>query len=135
KLLHCFESEPGDRVALATDGRRAVVAGGSGMIRLLDLEGRKEVYPPRGHTGPVNGVAFSPDGRHVLSGGYPDKGVRYWDVESGREVSRLQGHRDYVQSVAISPDGRRGLSGGVDSQILLWDLAAGKVLRRLDGQP
>jgi WD40 repeat protein len=134
ELLHCFESVPGrNTAAFSADGRRAVVAGGDGMVRLLDLEGRQEVYPPRGHTGPVYGAALSPDGRHVLTGGYPDKVVRYWEVESGREVHQLQGHPGYVLSVAISPDGRQALSGGVGSEVLLWDLATGKMLRRLEG--
>jgi len=45
-------------------------------------------------------VAFTPDGRHVVSGGF-DGSVRLWDLASGREVRRFSGHTDYVRGVAV----------------------------------
>jgi hypothetical protein len=39
----------------------------------------------------------------------------------------------WVVSVAVAPDGRTALSGGFDRAVRLWDLEAGKEVRRLDG--
>ena len=36
----------------------------------------------RGHTGIVLGLAFSPDGRRVVSAGYTDGSIKTWDVGS-----------------------------------------------------
>jgi WD40 repeat protein len=45
-----------------------------------------------GHSGPVLSVAYSPDGKHVVSGS-SDKTVKVWDSQTGKEVSTLLCHR------------------------------------------
>jgi WD40 repeat protein len=70
-----------------------------------------------GHTGYVSSVAFSPDGKHIVSGSL-DKTIRVWDAVTGEVVSGpLQGHTDWVNSVALSPDGKHF----DDNIIQIWD--------------
>jgi WD40 repeat protein len=38
----------------------------------------------KGHTGQVNSVAFSPDGR-TLASGSSDQAIKLWDVQTGKE--------------------------------------------------
>ena len=57
-----------------------------------------------GHIEFVNSVAFSPDGRRIVSGSY-DTTIKVWDAETGREIRTLEGHFAGVNSVAFSPDG------------------------------
>jgi|ETNmetMinimDraft_26_1059896.scaffolds.fasta_scaffold15012_4 hypothetical protein len=72
------------------------------------------------HSMVVASVAFSPDGRRVLTGSF-DKTARLWDTESGRSIRTFKGHSDFVISVAFSPDGRRVLTGSTDLTARLWD--------------
>jgi WD40 repeat protein len=72
----------------------------------------------QGHSRPVISVAFSPDGKRVLTGSF-DKTARLWDAETGKEIRSFVGHTDTVVSVAFSPDGKRVLTGG--SKTALWD--------------
>ena len=66
----------------------------------------------------VRHVAFSPDGKYVVSGS--DNGaIRVWDAFSGREVARMS-HDDQVTSVAFSPDGRYLVSSSADGTARVW---------------
>ena len=81
--------------------------------------------PFQGHTASVNLVAFSPDGRHVVSGS-SDQTTQVWDVQTGVQMGNpFQGHTSWVNSVAFSPDGRHIVSGSDDQTIQVWDAQTG----------
>jgi WD40 repeat protein/serine/threonine protein kinase len=86
-----------------------------------------------GHMGEVQSMAFSPDGRHLASGGVRPDGrggeVYVWDVQTGRVVRTLLGHAGGVSSVAFSPDGRYVAAAGGDGnlgELKVWDVATGQ---------
>jgi WD40 repeat protein len=64
----------------------------------------------KGHTGSVSSVAFSPNGKQIVSGS-SDTTVRRWDAAIGQQLlPALEGHTGWVSSVAFSPDGKQILT-------------------------
>ena len=99
-------------------------------VRLWDAQGGGQVRNPlQGHTSSVYSVAFSLDGRHIVSGS-SDRTIRLWDAQTGGQVGYpLQGHTSSVYSVAFSPDGRHIVSSSDDSTVRLWDAQTGGQIR------
>src|SRR5262249_11570674 len=69
------------------DGGR-ILSGGDKTLRLWDAATARELRQFKGHTENVAFVAFSPDGRQVLSSS-DDRTIRLWDVQTGEEVRRF----------------------------------------------
>jgi WD40 repeat protein len=124
-------------VAFSPDSRR--IASGAGdyygpfwwssdnTVRIWDASSGQQIgLSLKGHTSPVYAVAFSPDGRRIVSGSR-DETLRVWDAESGQPMGPpLQGHTSAVTSVGFSPDGRLILSGSADATVRIWDASTGK---------
>jgi hypothetical protein len=126
-------------IALSPDGRFVLVGCGLALERieqpltLWDVQTGKELGSFEGHQqGGTSSVAFSRDGRFVLSGGY-DRDIILWNVQTRQPVWGLLGNADLVGGVGFSPDGLWAISGGVDGTVRLWNLSTGKELRMLGG--
>jgi hypothetical protein len=75
-----------------------------------------------GHTNwPIRALAFTPDGRTLLSGGR-DRTVRLWDLGTGRQMPPHDWKQGSVYSLAVSADGMLAAVGGSLGRCVLWDL-------------
>jgi eukaryotic-like serine/threonine-protein kinase len=79
------------------------------------------------HRSTVWAVAFSPDGKVVLTGSQ-DRTARLWDAATGEPVGVPLRHEAGVLAVAFSPDGGAIGTGSWDKTARLWDAATGKPL-------
>ena len=85
-----------------------------------------------GHSYWIVSVAYSPDGKRIISGS-GDKTIKIWDANIGRCLNSLEGHSGVVTSVAYSPDGTKIISGSRDNTIKIWDANTGQCLKTLEG--
>jgi WD40 repeat protein len=69
----------------------------------------------------VRTVAFSPNNRHIASGGERTP-TQLWDIQTRQRLEQFFGHKDMVTSVAFSPNGEYLLTGSADSTIRLWEI-------------
>ena len=81
--------------------------------------------------GPVESVAFSPNGRHFATGDWDGK-LRLWDAETGEVLQNIS-HGQYVHDVAFDGTGSRLASASSDRTIRVLDVNSGELLHTLDG--
>mmetsp|Transcript_7542 Transcript_7542/g.19441 ORF Transcript_7542/g.19441 Transcript_7542/m.19441 type:complete len:306 (+) Transcript_7542:33-950(+) len=91
------------------------------------------------HTDSVWSVAWSRDeGEEVLLTGSVDTVVKSWHINGEGKLNgrhKLEGHRLGVVSVAVNSAGTVGMSSSLDSQIKIWDLERGNLIKDIDAGP
>jgi hypothetical protein len=100
-------------------GFTGAVAGRVGELRKLE-----------GHNNGVFTVAFAPDGRRVVSGGF-DQGVRLWDITTGKTIRTFTGHNGQVWGSVFLADGKKLATAGWDGMIRIWDVEKGNELTHM----
>ena len=107
-------------VAFAPGSRKIAIGTWSGDIFIRDIEEGASL-PLRGHKSAVYGLAFSPDGRWLASGGM-DRTARMWDLSAPGTGRVLPGNPVNTYQVAFRPDGKQLAAAGEDGVVRLWDL-------------
>jgi hypothetical protein len=122
-LVKAMEAARGLKAIVKKDGNNWAKYPITGPV--VALANLLDAVPDRnrlqGHQASVYSVAFSPDGKRIVSGS-ADQMLRLWDAQTGKPIGEpLQGHQDRVYSVAFSPDGKRIVSGSWDGTMRLWN--------------
>jgi hypothetical protein len=79
--------------------------------------------------GPVEAVAFAPNGRRFATGDWDGK-ARIWELATGTALHTFS-HGQYVHAVAFHPGGHQLATGSSDHTVRIMDVESGEVLQTL----
>jgi RNA polymerase sigma factor (sigma-70 family) len=122
--------------ALSPDGKSVASAMyyRENAIRLQDTATGRWLWKVQGvERDPPWALAFSPDGKLLVSGGVAGA-VHLWDAATGQEVRCLRPPQaGTAAAVAFAPDGQTVAAGGLNNAIQVWNAATGKEIARFEG--
>jgi WD40 repeat protein/serine/threonine protein kinase len=104
-----------------------ILTAGGGTTRIWDIKTRKIVVALPASDGPIYTAAFSPDGKHIATGG-EDNMARLWNAEDGTPLGLPLEHPGSVVSLSFSPDSKYLLTGSSDGHGALWCVITSKTL-------
>jgi WD40 repeat protein len=120
--------------ALSADGKWLAVGDLFSVLHLWEVATGKEVQRCEAHDDRITALAFAPDGRSLVSGGW-DASVRLWNVpaKEQRPTTTLvvpEHQAGGPPDVVFLPDGKR-VATSTDRSIYLWEVAGGRGLAAL----
>jgi WD40 repeat protein len=118
----------GTPLAISPDGKTMATAWAT-EVRLWTLPATDKTKPAtmHGHSGSINALSFSPDGKLLVSAG-KDKKVLVWDVAETDVRAHGEAHNDQVVHVAWAPNGQMFATGGESpGRVILWDVTGKKL--------
>jgi WD40 repeat protein len=120
------------------NGKTLATASGDSVVILREPSGKVR-RKLEGHSQGLVDLAYSPDGRTLVSSGGnwndPGKGgeVKAWDLDSGKELWTAAGEFGGIWGVAFAPDAKSVAGASLDGTVRIWEAATGKELYVLKG--
>ena len=115
-------------MAFSPNGSVIATGENNGAVRIWQLPtGVPLPVDSKAHSGPVTGLAFSPDGRLLATGAIFDPEAKVWDTRSGELVTTLRWtDEDETTSgpvpIAFSSDGRLLAVGAEEGVLAFWSV-------------
>jgi len=132
-------------MAFHPDSGSIAASGDENNIVIVSLITGKVIAELEGHEEPVHSIAFTPDGKNLVSASY-DLSIRWWDVNTRKEKKALSESTDKLLCMALSDDGGLAALSIVDvlidlmrnrrtdvRHIKIRNTVTGEEIRSLDG--
>jgi hypothetical protein len=84
----------------------------------------------KGHSGSVDVLSFSPDGKLLASGG-ADKSIRIWNAQAGTAKNVITDNPDAIVGLTFLADGKTLGSVSADNTVIFWDATSGTAQKKL----
>ena len=101
-------------------------------IQVWDAQSGQTIMKQRGNSLQAQAIAFSPDGKYIVTtSGLLSDTVQILDASSGQVSSthaRYSGLSETIQTLAWSPDGKYITSAGDNSMVQVWDVTTGRTV-------
>jgi WD40 repeat protein/transcriptional regulator with XRE-family HTH domain len=130
ETVRVFEGHAGEvsEVQFSPDGKTLLV-GSVEAAHLWDIASGQLIQVFSGIRG-GGSVAFSPDGKYMVTASFDDKNAQLWDVATGESLRTFQGDGEVIR-VAYSPNGEYLLTGSVNFTARLWNPTTGEEIKTL----
>jgi len=119
-------------LAFSPDGLRLAVAGGDGVVRVVDQGSGRVIASLATGRHAVYAVAFAGNGERIVTASR-DRTARLWELSAARQVAEFAGHEGTVYAVAVAPDDSGVVTGSQDGSVRIWDAGTGRVVHTLHG--
>lgn len=108
-------------ITFSATGTRFATGSTDGTVRIYRLADGQILRTWHAHAGGTFSLAFTPDGKRLITGGSTDRSIRIFDLVDGKQLAHTVAHAGNVESLAISPDGSTLISGSMDRTVKVWN--------------
>lgn len=118
-------------VAFSPDGTLLAAGFRGGIVRIWDTASGKELASFSEFESTISGLAFSPNGKHLLASSCVSKELKIWDVKA-KKLSKTVTLPDVIYRICFAPDGKT-LAASQEKDVVILRASDFKELHRLKG--